>query len=232
MVFPISTNERSSTYAVDSLDDATAAGAVMMGGSYKQCDACGKRALSIANRCPGCGRDLPAMPVAKGSGGLELERFLTRKGVAAVLAVGAVLVSAKIGRTAEPQVEKPGVESSVAKTDVPALASHRPKRSDRASSGSRISGSRPDGVRTRSRSRDRLDTARVAAQPVRSGSQLRVAQSWTEVRQSRSGSAPVEAVLTPGDTVQADSLEQGWYRVALEGEVLGYAHRSTLAALR
>lgn len=207
MVFPISTNERSSTYAVDSLDDATAAGAVMMGGSYKQCDACGKRALSIANRCPGCGRDLPAMPVAKGSGGLELERFLTRKGVAAVLAVGAVLVSAKIGRTAEPQVEKPGVESSVAKTDVPALASHRPKRSDRASSSSRISGSRP-------------------------GSQLRVAQSWTEVRQSRSGSAPVEAVLTPGDTVQADSLEQGWYRVALEGEVLGYAHRSTLAALR
>jgi hypothetical protein len=29
--------------------------------------------------------------------------------------------------------------------------------------------------------------------------------------------------------VLADSLEQGWYRVTLEGEVLGYAHRSTLA---
>jgi hypothetical protein len=52
------------------------------------------------------------------------------------------------------------------------------------------------------------------------------------VRKSRSASAPVEAVLTPGDTVLADSLAQGWYRVALEGEVLGYAHRSTLAELR
>ncbi|HKG33554.1 MAG TPA: hypothetical protein VKB22_07470, partial [Gemmatimonadales bacterium] len=64
-----------------------------------------------------------------------------------------------------------------------------------------------------------------------SGSQLRVARSWTDVRKSRSARAPVEAVLTPGDTVLADSLEQGWYRVMLEGEVLGYAHRSTLAAL-
>ena len=35
----------------------------------------------------------------------------------------------------------------------------------------------------------------------------------------------------PGDTVLADSLEQGWYRVALEGEVLGYAHRWALAEL-
>ena len=45
--------------------------------------------------------------------------------------------------------------------------------------------------------------------------------------------SPGRAMLTPGDTVQADSLERGWYRrVALEGEVLGYAHHSTLAALR
>jgi hypothetical protein len=35
-------------------------------------------------------------------------------------------------------------------------------------------------------------------------------------------------VLLPGDTVVADSLRNGWYRVALEGEVLGYVHRSTL----
>jgi hypothetical protein len=47
---------------------------------------------------------------------------------------------------------------------------------------------------------------------------------------SRSVGAPVEAVLTPGDTVMVDSLAQGWYRVALEGEVLGYAQRSKLAA--
>jgi hypothetical protein len=55
-----------------------------------------------------------------------------------------------------------------------------------------------------------------------------VAKSWTHVRKARSRSADLEAVLTPGDTVFADSLDRGWYRVALEGEVLGYAHESML----
>jgi hypothetical protein len=164
-----------------------------MGGSYKQCDTCGKRALSIAIRCPGCGRELPANEVPKGGGGLELGGFLTPKGVAAVLAVVAVVVSAKLGRAGQPKEEKAEVESSMARTAP-------------------------------------LDTARVAALPAVSGSELRIARSLTDVRKSRSARAPLEAVLAPGDTVLADSLEQGWYRVALEGEVLGYAHRSTLAA--
>jgi hypothetical protein len=63
-------------------------------------------------------------------------------------------------------------------------------------------------------------------------SELLVARTWTNVRRSRSRSADLEAVLTPGDSVLADSLDRGWYRVALEGEVLGYAHRTTLAPPR
>jgi hypothetical protein len=39
-------------------------------------------------------------------------------------------------------------------------------------------------------------------------------------------------VLLPGDTVLADSLGQGWYRVALEGEVMGYAYKSGLTEIR
>jgi hypothetical protein len=175
-----------------------------MGGSYRQCDACGKRALSIANRCPGCGRELPAREVPKGGGGLELGRFLTSKVVAAV-AVVAVLVSANVVLTGQPTEEKAEVESSMART--------APMDTARVAAPP-------------------LDTGRVAELPTESGSELRVARSWTDVRKSRSVRAPVEAVLTPGDTVLADSLEQGWYRVALEGEVLGYADRSTLAALR
>ena len=57
---------------------------------------------------------------------------------------------------------------------------------------------------------------------------LLVARSWTHVRKARSRSSDLEAVLTPGDTVFADSLERGWYRVALDGEVLGYANESML----
>ena len=64
--------------------------------------------------------------------------------------------------------------------------------------------------------------------PTRSAGELLVAKSWTHVRKTRSRSADLEAVLTPGDTVFADSLDRGWYRVALEGEVLGYAHESML----
>jgi len=169
-----------------------------MGGSYKQCGACGKRALSIAIRCPGCSHEFPANQVPKRGGGLDLGRFLTPKGVAAVLAVVAVLGSARLGGTVQPVKEKAEVESSMASTGP-------------------------------------LDTVKVAALPAElpgeSVSKLLVARGWTHVRKSRSARAPVEAVLTAGDTVLADSLEQGWYRVALEGEVLGYVHRSTLAVL-
>ena len=188
-----STNEQSSTYNGDSLDYATGTGAVLMAGSYRQCDTCGKRALSIAIRCPGCGREFPARIVPK-DGGLELGRFIRPKAVAAVLAIGAVLVWSRLGRAGQPPEVKAEVESSMASTAP-------------------------------------LDTARVAALPADRGSKLRVARRWTNVRKSRSVRAPLEAVLTPGDTVLADSLERGWYRVALEGEVLGYAHRSQLAVL-
>jgi hypothetical protein len=68
----------------------------------------------------------------------------------------------------------------------------------------------------------------AAALPAESAGELLVADTWTNVRRSRSKSAGLEAVLMPGDTVYADSLERGWYRVALEGEVLGYVHRTTL----
>jgi hypothetical protein len=76
----------------------------------------------------------------------------------------------------------------------------------------------------------RLDTASAAALPAKSEGERLVTRTWTNVRQSRSRIADVEVVLLPRDTVVADSLARGWYRVTLEGEVIGYAHRSTLRA--
>ena len=70
-----------------------------------------------------------------------------------------------------------------------------------------------------------LDSASVEATPA--GGML-IARTWTNVRRSRSRRAELEAVLTPGDTVFADSLQRDWYRVSYEGEVMGYAHRTTL----
>ena len=71
----------------------------------------------------------------------------------------------------------------------------------------------------------RLDRASVEATPP---GELLVARTLTNVRLSRSRRAELGAVLMPGDTVLADSLQRDWYRVALDGEVMGYAHRSTL----
>jgi hypothetical protein len=172
-----------------------------MGGSYKQCSECGKRALSIATRCPGCGRELPA-PEADPV--LDLRRFRSPRVLGGIIATIAVLTATALARSRRPLVQ----QSSFAV----------------AQSASALS-----AVAYTTTAAARLDTVRAAPLPTASAGQLLVARSWTNVRKSRSKRADLEAVLLPGDTVLADSLEQGWYRVALDGEVLGYAHRSTLA---
>lgn len=81
---------------------------------------------------------------------------------------------------------------------------------------------------------DPLDTASAAATPTVPDSAptaravIRVAQTWTKVRSRRSVHADVVAVLLPGDTVLADSLKSGWWRVSLDGRVLGYSWDRTL----
>ena len=79
-----------------------------------------------------------------------------------------------------------------------------------------------------------LDTARAAASPVLPDSAPsaeavpRYARTWTKVHERRSAKADLVAVLLPGDTVLADSLKAGWWRVALEGRVIGYVYAGTL----
>jgi hypothetical protein len=151
--------------------------------------------LSIATRCPGCGRELPAPAIPGGGPDLDLRWFLSPGVVAGVLAAAAVVTVASLGRSSHP----PEHESSFIAAD--SLAAD----STAAYSEGAYAAVAPESV-----------------------GELRVARDWTNVRRSRSTRAELEAVLTPGDTVLADSLERGWYRVALDGEVLGYVHRSTL----
>jgi hypothetical protein len=183
---------------LDSVEHATEAGAALMGGSYRQCVECGKRALSIATRCPGCGRELPAPAVPGGGQDLDLRRFLSPGVVAGVLAAAAVVTVASLGRSSHPSAQE---SSSIAAIAADSLAAD----STAAYSEGAYAAVAPESV-----------------------GELRVARDWTNVRRSRSTRAELEAVLTPGDTVLADSLERNWYRVALDGEVLGYVHRSTL----
>ena len=73
-----------------------------------------------------------------------------------------------------------------------------------------------------------MDTEVAAASPAASRGERRFARTWTNVRSRRSAGGDLVAVLLPGDTVLADSLSSGWWRVTFEGKVMGYAYRSTL----
>lgn len=177
-----------------------------MSGSYRACDQCGKRALRFATRCPGCGTDLPNPAPFEECGTPQLSWSHSVKGILAVLAIGGVMASIRPGDTGPRplRAETPFVRP--AKAAPPAESS----RVDTTSIGA-------------------TTTATVPAGPAsQAASVTLVARRWTHVRRRRAAGAPLEAVLTPGDTVTADSLSGGWYRVALYGDVLGYAREATL----
>jgi hypothetical protein len=168
-----------------------------MARSYRECPACGKRALSIATRCPQCGFELLAQPVQRPAPRkTEQLRPLATAAVMLLVAVG--LFAILVLRRASPDREA----SVTADVGAEAPAS--------------------------------LDTAHAAASPVMPDSApsakavSRFARTWTNVHDRRSVKADVVAVLLPGDTVLADSLKGGWWRVALEGQVLGYVYAPTL----
>lgn len=169
-----------------------------MGKTYRECPACGKHALSIATRCPGCGHELFSQPVRRQAPQqtarphpLALAGFiLAAVGLAALL----VLRGSR----------SPEVTASV---ELPAEAAIA------------------------------VDTAHAAASPVMpvvsdsapsAEAMPRVARTWTKVHARRSVQGDLVGVLLPGDTVLADSLRGGWWRVALEGRVLGYVYAPTL----
>jgi hypothetical protein len=157
-----------------------------MSGSYRQCSECGKRALSIATRCPGCGRELPD-PAVPDQPAVDLGHLRSVPVVLGLLTLVVVLAGIRLGKRApQPAGEESSFVAPTATAPLPAA-----------------------------------DTGR-----------LLLARTWTHVRIRRSPEAELSAVLMPGDTVLADSLRQGWYRVALEGEVMGYAYRSGLKEIR
>jgi hypothetical protein len=169
-----------------------------MGGSYRQCSECGKRALSIATRCPGCGRELEPQVTPETRPAVDVGRYLSQ-GVVAAVALAVVVLAVELGG------------ESLSPDSTP------------ASAGSAAADS--SEVAYALGATAQLDTASVEATPA--GGML-VAKTWTNVRRSRSRRAELEAVLSPGDTVLADSLQRDWYRVSYEGEVMGYAYRTTL----
>lgn len=174
--------------------------------AYVECPQCGKRALSVATRCPHCGFHFPARPLHRTADAAPLGRPRTTLAVA--LAVAAIVIVALIARHGPPEM----AGSRVA-----------PATRDSATDAS-VAPPAPGPV---------TDTVAAPPVPAAGGPNLRrYARTWVNVRGARARSAQAVAILNPGDAVVADSLVGGWYRVLVDGRALGYVHRSTLGATR
>ena len=178
-----------------------------MGRTYRECPACGKRALSIATRCPACGQELLDEPVQR-------EAPPDRGPLRAALGVGATVAVA--GAAVIALVIQRGSSSAQDATSTAELRAETPVAVETRAAAPAM----PPAVMPAPAGPDSAPSAEAVS---------RVARTWTKVHQRRSVKSDLSAVLLPGDTVQADSLRSGWWRVALEGKVIGYVYGPTLA---
>ena len=178
-----------------------------MGGSYKQCAECRGRALSIATRCPGCGREFPAREEADGGGGRKPGRSLSPSVPVVVLAGLGIVVASQVGRAAFPREQRSSLGAALT----------APGPAEVGAAGSETG----TAVAPESASPDSVPASAAAADDPPATAVL-VAHRTIHLRSARSRRAALEAVLEPGDTLALDSLVGNWYRVTFEGEVMGY----------
>jgi hypothetical protein len=184
-----------------------------MPSSYRECPDCGKRALSIATRCPQCGRELLGQPIH-----VEATRpamAWARPLLAAATVLAGIGVALAAMRQAPARVGKEDVTGML--VAAPLLASPPPP----------ASGAVPPFVPLPPLPPSDLPPVPQDSMPA-PDAVPRVARTWTKVHDRRSVQANLVAVLLPGDTVLVDSLRARWWRVALEGRVIGYVYAGTL----
>jgi hypothetical protein len=174
-----------------------------MGGSYKSCSGCGRRALSIATRCPRCGAEFPIAEAAGRAGGWKPKLSLPLSAPAVVLAGIGVVLASQVGRAGLPR-EQRSTLGAVAQVEVGAAGSGAAADASPSATSSGV---------------------------MAPASEVLVAHRTIYLRQARSRGAALEAVLEAGDTLAVDSLVGGWFRVTFEGAVMGYAERGSLDTL-
>jgi SH3 domain-containing protein len=185
--------------------------------AYMECPQCGRKALSVATRCPHCGVAFPSKPLRRSAPGYRLDRLRPVLAVGGVLLLGAVLLAVVMPRLgSKAAVPPPGAASGETS---PTLAAAAPGATPADSTGEGVAS---DSVVPKASTPDR--DAPAPASPLA----RRVARTWVNVRDARGLAGPAVRVLNPGDTVQVDSLTRGWYRVLIDGRAVGYVHRSNL----
>lgn len=199
--------------------------------TYVECPDCGKRALSVATRCPHCGFQFPPRPIIRPS---PPRSFGASRGLIAVGgAVLALVIVGLLARRSPAGAERVASAPSppVSPSTEPAAPASAPRAMAVDSTPARADHKIPAAAGAVSAPAPRPAPARSPLSAVRTGFR-RYAQTWANVRGDRTLSAPAVAMLNPGDAVTVDSLVRGWYRVVVDGRTLGYVHRSTLDVSR
>jgi hypothetical protein len=189
--------------------------------SYVDCPGCGRKVLSVATRCPSCGRAAEARPFEYSSKPkrpwlVPLGLVLT---VAFMATVGMLLDQANRERWKPAPAAAPATDTlppAPAESPVAEAPDTVPPADSVAVPVPARAVERPVAERPEPR-RPTLPVARARM----AGSTHR-ANSWVNLRANRSSSSEVVRVLGPGEPVSADSLVQGWYRVIASGGVVGY----------
>ena len=187
--------------------------------TYMECPQCGRKALSVATRCPHCGVAFPSSPLQRSAPGYRIDRLRPVLAVGGVLVLGAVLLAVmvpRLGSKATPPARPASPdEMSPTLTTPPGAVATDSTAGDAAS---------------HSLAPVQLPAVSPASVTPAAPSLLarRFARTWVNVRGWRSRATPTVRVLNPGDPVQVDSLSRGWYRVLIDGRAAGYVHRSTL----
>lgn len=188
--------------------------------SYIPCPNCGQKALSVATRCPRCGHafdtGLFQRPVLSGP---KRRRFPIILLIFALVLV-VVIVDGERRRSGTPP---PARRPALLPDTVPG-----PRAAARAPSESIP----PDLGVTSPLPANSTSVARpvpaavppqaVTASPVSGPTERRYARTWVNVRAARHPGAAVLWILNPGDAVEVDSLQGGWYRVQVTGREPGY----------
>ncbi len=209
------------------------------------CPSCGKSALPVATRCPGCGcafelrYDRPAVDASPSRKGL------VTAGALAVLALLGANGLRQWGGSDRTETHSAGMAAPpkaapAPKPVVAAAPDSTPTRAERtpAPPVATVAVAVPAPAPAKPASTPATPPApvtRIAAPaPARNERATvqgiaRYASTWINVRSARSSQAPVVRVLKPGEAVHVDSLAEGWYQVVTTDAVQGYADRRLLS---
>ena len=199
--------------------------------AYMDCPECGKTMLSIATQCPHCGYQFPPQQLKLSIPPPRARMVRPALVLAlALMALAAVVVAFQSWRGSSGA----GVEPGVASVPPPVTERQQPVETalpDTAAVGQIGQDSLPRAPGVADTTAALAAPAPVQPPPAAAptGQQSRrYASTWVNVRRDRGRDAPTVRVLEPGDAVLVDSLDQGWYRVSIGGQPIGYAHRANL----